>query len=121
MGRLEDLEARRQEIIQDINNIGEMRKGSITEQVFKSKKADGSTVQRGPYWVYSYKDRGKTVSKRLSPQEVGIYEAQILEFRRFESLCSELAEASQAICDIRLREGGEGRAKKKLRKPSHGK
>ena len=102
--KLEKLIKKKNEILAQLMEIGDMRKGSITEQVFKKKNKDGETIVQGPYIVYSYNDRKlkKTISKRLSDiREVEIYKAEIDEFRRYKKLCTELANVSQQICDAR--------------------
>jgi hypothetical protein len=63
----------------------------MVEQYVVTNRKDGTRGKRGPYRLYSYKDKGKTISKRLSdPQEAVLYERQIEGFRRFQHLTAEL-------------------------------
>ncbi|RMG00944.1 MAG: hypothetical protein D6726_10485, partial [Nitrospirae bacterium] len=77
MTQLERLRARRNEILKEITALEQMRRGSVVEQFVKTVKADGSIVRRGPYALYSYKEKKKTVSRRVSdPELVKVYRRQ---------------------------------------------
>ena len=74
------------------------------EQCMDGKLRDGTPVTRGPYYLYTYKDKGQTLSRRLTgPGEAEQYRKQIEEFRKFEALSRELIEVSQQIADERVR------------------
>ena len=119
MDSLEQLVARRREILQQIEALGDMRKGSVTKQFLNVKSADGSTAQHGPYWVYTFKEQGRTVSRRLkSPGEVEAYKEQIKQFRVFEDLSAEFVEVNQKISDVRLLQSDNEPDKKKFTKSS---
>jgi hypothetical protein len=119
-GRMEtinSLRARKRELLEQINGLGEMRKGSIVEQYMEAEKQDGTIVRRGPYILYSYKEKGKTVSRRLPDLITAtLYRDQISEYRTFEGLCDELTRTSQKICDrLEPPETDETRSRKKKR------
>ena len=101
MNTVQGLKAKKKEILEQINALGEMRKGSIVQQYVEAKKQDGTIVQRGPYLLYSYKEKGKTVSRRIPDSTTAdFYRDQIRVFRKFEDLCEELTRISQQICDL---------------------
>ena len=78
-----------------------MRKGSLTEQYVEVTLKDGSNSRRGPYTLYSCKENGKTVSRRLrSDGEVTLYREQIAAFRRFQELTAELARIGRTLADL---------------------
>ena len=118
MNSLEDLKERKKELLDKIRTLKDMRQGSIVEQYFENKGKDGSVVRQGPYLLYSYKVKGKTISRRLSGVSMAErYQEEINEYRRFEELCSELVETSHKICDLKEKESDDSREKKR-RKPS---
>ena len=94
----------------------------MVEQYYEVKHKDGSMVRQGPYFLYSYKDKGKTISRRLSgPGEAQRYREEIEEFRRFEQLSSQLIELSHRICDLKAQARGspeEESPEKKFRRRS---
>ena len=100
MDRVEELSQRKQEILKEIADLPPMRKGSISEQFLESERKDGSKRKRGPYWLWSYKEKKKTVSRRLrSAEQRKRYGEQIEAFRRFKDLTAELAQVSQELAD----------------------
>ena len=102
MDELKRERERKKEIINQIRKIRDMRRGSVTAQYYEVKHKDGSMVRQGPYFLYSYKDKGKTISRRLSyPGEAERCREEIEEFRRFEQLSSQLIDVSRRICDLK--------------------
>ena len=98
MSEVQKLRRRRKQILIELEQLEEIRRGSMVNQYVVTKKKDGSKGKRGPYPLYSYKDKGKTISKRLSdPQEAAIYERQIEGFRRFQQLTSELLSIGERL------------------------
>ena len=123
MDALKSLVEKKKRILDQINNLKEMRRGSIVEQFFEKKREDGSIVRRGPYLLYTYKDQGQTVSRRLPNERVADqYRAEIEEFRKFEKLSSQFVEISQEICDLKhlaeVSESESSREKKRRKKSS---
>lgn len=112
---LQELLKQRQRILDELASLEKMRRGSIVEQFLEMKDKQGKRVRRGPYPLYSYKEHGRTVSRRLrSPQEVETYRKEIAAFRRFEELTAQLRRIGEALCEV-----GETRAEKKRpRSPS---
>lgn len=91
-GSLTQVRKSRKELLAELAAIEQMRRGSLCSQVFEATRQDGTTVRRGPYTLYTCKEKGKTVSRRLTgPERVRRYRDQIDAFRRFEALTSELA------------------------------
>lgn len=119
MNKIEVMEAKREELLQGLRAIKLMRRGSVVEQYYEVKHRDGKVVRQGPYYLYSYKDGGKTVSRRLrGPEEAKRYREEIEQFREFERLSAALAEVNQRLCEAAATEEALGDQKKKLRKRS---
>ena len=53
--------------------------------------------------LYSYKEKGKTVSKRVTdPGQIPVYQKQIDGFRRFQELTAELRAIGEQLSNILL-------------------
>jgi transposase len=102
------LHARRRELLSQIEDLDQIRRGSITEQFVESVRKDGTKVRRGPYTLYSFKDKGgRTVSRRLSdPAQIAHYRSQIEAFRQFQQCTAELLSLGEALSDQALQEPG---------------
>jgi len=107
MSDLEELKQQRDEILTELAGLDEMRRGSVVEQFVESTRKDGSTVRRGPYFLYSYKEKGKTVSQRLKDaEEADLYRHQIQSFRRFQELTSQLRKLGEKISGLAVGQRG---------------
>jgi len=107
---------RRRELLEELAAIEQMRRGSLCPQVFEATRKDGSKVYRGPYVVYTYKERGKTVSRRVTnPDHLPRYQEQIDSFRRFEALTGELVRIGEKISDLILSDEEELKKKRSRR------
>jgi hypothetical protein len=102
------LQARRKVLLTDLAAIDQLRRGSISEQRFKAKRRDGSTIARGPYPLLTRKQNGKTVSTRLTdPTLLPIYRQQIAQMRRFEAIIDELVRIGEELADLSVAEESE--------------
>ena len=102
MGHKDSLEAKRQEILEQMSAITRMRRGTVNEQYFEVGQKDGSAIRRGPYFLYSRTEKGKSFSQRVTLEEVDRYQEETDNCRRFKELssrcvmiCEELAEADE--------------------------
>ncbi len=101
----------RQQILDALSQLGPMRRGSITSQVFERTDAHGRVVRRGPYPLLTAKEKGRTVSKRLhGSADVERCRTQIENYRLFEKLTRRLIEVGEALC-----QATDDPMKKKLR------
>lgn len=101
MNTLESLRQKRSRLLEEINRLGEMRRGSVTEQYYTAQHQNGAQVRQGPYFLYSYKEQGRTISRRLPNARLAQrYREEIAAFRQFEALSGELVSVSQQICDF---------------------
>jgi hypothetical protein len=115
MNPMTRLSQQKNEVLAQLAALGPMRKGSLTEQYVHVTLKDGSSTRRGPYTLYSYKEDGKTFSRRLTrPEERTLYAEQIAAFRRFQELTAELARIGQAVADLEA--SGEQGCKKNSRR-----
>jgi hypothetical protein len=109
MNVIEKLARRKSEIVREIAALGPMRKGSLCQQFVEATRRDGSKVRRGPYTIYSFKEKNKTRSRRIGdPKRAAVYREQINAFRRFRQLSAGLVEVSQRLADqIAEKQGAE--------------
>jgi hypothetical protein len=105
--RLRTLEAQRDDILRQLAQIGDMRKGSITETFRPCGKPScvcGSAGHpgHGPYYAYTHKVVGKTrtIQLRAGPRLVR-FEREVEAYKRFRALSGRLIEVNEAICEAR--------------------
>ncbi len=108
----EKLKARREAILEEIAGVERMRRGSVTEQYVETVRADGSKVSRGPYFLYTFKEKKKTVSRRITRGLVPAYQAQIGAFRRFDELVRELRAIGEKLGDLSILQKSDVKKKK---------
>jgi uncharacterized protein DUF6788 len=108
MSRIEQWRKQREQVLSEMTGLEQMRRGSIVEQYVETTRKDGTRNRRGPYVLYSYKEKGKTVSRRITdPKEISVYREQIKAFRRFQELSAKLLSIGERIGDQVLSEPQE--------------
>ena len=107
---LQELEARRDALRQQLALIGDLRPGSLVARYRKCGKPycrcarDGSRGH-GPSWSLTRQVAGKTRTRIIAPSDVARTQAQIAECQRLRRLIGELIEVSDALCQTRLLAG----------------
>lgn len=100
-----NLEQQRQTLLRQLAHLRELRRGSLTEQVFTRKHADGTVVQHGPYPLLTRKEAGQTVSQRLrDPALVPLYRQQLHAMREFEKVVDQLVRVGEQLSDLAVAE-----------------
>ena len=103
------------ELLAQLAALGPMRKGTLNEQYVQTILKDGTPSRRGPYTVYTFKQHGQTISRRLSDREqIASHRQQIATFRRFQELTAELAQLGQQLADREV--AGDAGGKKNSRR-----
>ena len=99
------LQQHRQQLLQQLSGLPEIRRGSLTEQFLTVKRKDGSRVQRGPYPLLTRKQGQKTISQRLTdPVLVPLYRQQIQAMRQFETVVDGLVQVGEQLSDLAVAE-----------------
>ena len=120
MDTVQQLEARRNGILQEMHSIRSMRRGTINEQCFKTRlKGRKGMVRQGPYYVLSRREREKTVSRRLrSAVQLEQARKDVAEYKRFLGLCQEFEGLTARLGELERGEQGLEQEKKRFRSPS---
>jgi hypothetical protein len=121
MDTVQELEARRNAIIEQMRSIRSMRRGTISEQHFKTYlKGRKGVVLQGPYYVLSRREGEKTVSKRLrSPVELEQARKDVAEHKTFLGLCQEFERLTARLGELERGEQGLEQEKKEFRSLSN--
>ena len=117
---IQELEARRNSILEEMRSIRSMGRGTINEQHFETRlKGRKGIVRQGPYYVLSRREGEKTVSKRLrSPGELEQARRDVAEYKRFLSLCQEFERLTARLGELERGKEDWEQEKKRLRSPS---
>ena len=118
MEPLADLETRRERLLSDMRSIRSMKRATINEQYLKvSHKGKTEPILRGPYYVMSWHEKGKTIGRRLRDDaELKKARKDIEAHKRFLALCHEFVQVTERLGELERRTSWEKGAEKKRRK-----
>ena len=97
----------RSTLLQQFSELGDFQPGSITSATRRCGKpgchcAKPNDPGHGPHFQLTQKIDGRTVTQNLpSPAALRKAEAEITEFRRFQSLTSQLVGVNRSVCRLR--------------------
>jgi hypothetical protein len=104
---LEGLEKKRKQLYEELEALGDFRRGIISVNYRKCGKKKCVCVKpghpgHGPRYLWNTTIRGKSYAKhlRLGP-ELAKYVKETGNYRRFLKLSEELVQVSERICDLR--------------------
>jgi hypothetical protein len=119
MDTVQELEARRNVILEQMRSIRSMERGTINEQHFEIRlKGKRGVALQGPYYVLSRREGEKTASRRLkSGAEVEQARRDVAEYKRFMGLCQEFERLTARLGELERVEQDLGQEKKRLRSP----
>ena len=122
MKKIQEIEVRRNAILEEMKSIRSLRRGSINEQYFQAHlQGRKDPVLRGPYYVLSRREGGKTVSRRLRTEsELEQARRDVASHKRFMALCREFEELTEGLGELEQELGEESREKKRRRLRSRG-
>lgn len=93
---LSQLEKRREQILQQIQSIDRLRRGSLSRQFFKRPRA-GSNAQQGPYYVLQGYIQGQKFSQRVPAGQAQELGPLVANYKRFEELAEEFVTVTDQI------------------------
>ena len=121
MNEINQIKKRRDAILEQMQGIRSMERGSITEQYLKvAHKGKKEPVRKGPYYVLSRREGKKTVGYRLkTPEELARAQRDVETHKEFRKLCRQFEELTEQLGRLSRDEGVEGNEKKGRRSPSN--
>ena len=107
----ETLAARREDLLQQLAALGDLRPGSLVQSYRTCGKpncrcADPSHPGHGPRWLLTHSVHGKTRTRTIPPDQLDATRVQIAECQRLRRLVAELIDVSDQVCQQRLEAGG---------------
>ena len=93
---LVQLEKRREQILQQIQAIDRLRRGSLSRQFFKKSGANPK-AQQGPYFVLQGYIQGQKFSERVPAEQAQQIEPLVANYKRFEELAEEFVSVTDQI------------------------
>ena len=92
---LDTLRQRQQELLQQLQSIDRLRRGSLSQQFFK---APGRSASRcGPYFVLQGFFRGKKFSERVPQDQASQVQQDVNSYRRFQTLAEDYVTVTDQI------------------------
>ena len=114
--RLAAYERRYRELAHKLSQIGWIASGSVASRTERCNKASCACAsdparRHGPYWHFTAKVGGKTVNKRLSERDAGLYNEWIANDRTVRSLLAEMREVAVKAQALMLAGGPSDRSR----------
>jgi hypothetical protein len=96
---LDDLLQKRATLLQQMQTIDRLRRGTLSQQFFKAKAPEGG-LPRGPYYVLQGFFRGKKFSRRIPQDQAAQVQQEVDNYRRFQTLAEEFVTVNEQITDL---------------------
>jgi len=85
---------------QELEKLTYFCKGTVLKRMMKCGQKRCACHQdpakrHGPYFEWTYKEKGKTVNRRLRPEEAPIYKAATQQYRKLHSLLRRMEQVSR--------------------------
>jgi hypothetical protein len=93
---------------QDLAKVGYFCKGTVLRRMMKCGQKrcachQDTDKRHGPYFEWTYKEKGKTINRRLRPEEARIYQAATKQQRKLLSVLERMEQVSRkAVSRIAL-------------------
>ena len=104
---LEELEARRRELIEGLAEVGDFRRGSVSYSYRRCGKANCACARTPGHpghgrlmWTRTGPG-GKTRGRQVKPEEEQKVRAELDSYYRFAGLSDQIVEVNEAICEAR--------------------
>jgi hypothetical protein len=84
----------------DLDKVTYFCKGTVLKRVMKCGQQRCACHQdpakrHGPYFEWTYKDNGRTVNRRLRPEEAPVYQAATQQYRKLQSVLKQMEQVSR--------------------------
>ncbi|MGH3713431.1 MAG: DUF6788 family protein, partial [Micromonosporaceae bacterium] len=104
---LAELEARRRVLFERLAQVGDFRRGSVSENYRRCGKPNCACAApghpgHGPRYVWTRTTVGrKTRGRQLDRAEVDKVRAELARYQQFAKIADEIVEVNEAICEAR--------------------
>jgi hypothetical protein len=104
---LPELEAERESLYAQLSEVGDFRRGSVSENYRKCGKPNCACAQpghpgHGPRFLWTRTARGqRTRGRQLAASEVEKVRGELEAYQEFASLAERIVEVNEAICEAR--------------------
>jgi hypothetical protein len=111
--RLAEYDRRHRELAALIAEIGIVAAGSVTRRYTRCTSAGcrcnaDPPAPHGPYWQWTAKVNGKTVTRRLTAREAQLYQEWIANDRRIRALLAQIRKVDAKASELILKENAGG-------------
>lgn len=98
-----EMERRYQRLAARMAKLQVMVQGTITERTIERgiDTTPGEKKVYGPYYQWTFKDKGKTVTVNLTPNQAKQYQRAIDEHRKMEGIVQEMQQLSRKILEMK--------------------
>ena len=108
-GRLPEYERRYRQLAEELATIGLIHSGSVTHRYTRcataSCKCHADPPQpHGPYYQWTAKVDGKTVTRRLTDREAPLYQEWIDNDRRLRRIIGQMRQVAAKAAELKLRQ-----------------
>lgn len=95
--KLTDLRLRYEKLAEKLAQTGLILQGTITERSIEHK--DNPEKIYGPYYQWTWKKEGKTVTVNLTASQAKVYQKAIDNHRKMENIIQQMRNTSLQICE----------------------
>jgi hypothetical protein len=105
--RLEELEEQRARLYEELAEVGDFRRGSVSENYRRCGKANCACTRpdhpgHGPRYLWTRSVPGRaTRGRQLAAGEVGKVRGELAGYDQFATLSQRIVEVNEAICEAR--------------------
>jgi hypothetical protein len=103
---LPELEAERDRLYAQLSEVGDFRRGSVSENYRKCGKPNCACAApghrgHGPRFLWTRSIRGRTAGRQLAAGEVARVRREVARHGEFAAAVEQIAEVSEKICEAR--------------------
>lgn len=112
---LPELVQQREDILQQIQSIDRLRRGTLSQQFF-TKKLKGKSVRQGPYFVLQCFIKGTKRSERVSADQAQQAKVDVASYQLFQQLADQFVEVTDQMTRLERGQDQDSKKNSRLRK-----
>ena len=99
--QMEALRKRYERLASGLAKLGPILQGTITERTIAKKDPQNPAITRtiGPYYQWTFKNKGKTVTVNLAAAQVKLFQSAIDANRKVEEILNQMREVSRQLLE----------------------